>query len=106
MLAKNSIEYTGAVNHVSIVSLWEIAIKISLKKLQLNTEFDKVAEFISDNDFKILPISFQDTLLLSKLFFYHRDPFDRLIISQCINNKFILISKDHYFKAYDVEILW
>jgi len=54
----------------------------------------------------MLPISFQDTLILSSLPFHHRDPFERLLISQAINNKFTIISKDQYFDSYQIKVLW
>lgn len=54
----------------------------------------------------MLPITFQDTLVLSSLPFHHRDPFDRLIIAQSLNNKFTIISKDQYFQNYKVEVIW
>jgi PIN domain nuclease of toxin-antitoxin system len=43
---------------------------------------------------------------LSKLAFHHRDPFDRLIISQSIANEFTLISKDSAFSNYEIKLLW
>ena len=63
--AKRSIEENDAVNFVSIASLWEIAIKISLRKLELKTPFATIAEQITNNGFQILPVTFADTLILS-----------------------------------------
>lgn len=104
--AREAIESTDTVNFVSIVSLWEIAIKISLGRLSLKTSFEKIEEEISNNNFEMLPIAFQDTLILSSLPFYHRDPFDRLLISQAIKNKLTIISKDQYFDNYQIKVLW
>ena len=104
--ARKAIESSEATNFVSIVSLWEIAIKISLDRLDLKTSFESIGEEIINNNFQMLPITFQDTLVLSSLPFHHRDPFDRLLISQGINNKFTLISKDEYFESYKVKVLW
>ena len=88
------------------MSLWEIAIKISLDRLELKTSFENIGEEINSNNFQMLPITFQDTLILSSLPFHHRDPFDRLLISQGINNKFTIISKDEYFENYEIKVLW
>jgi PIN domain nuclease of toxin-antitoxin system len=104
--ARKSIESITAINFVSIASLWEIAIKISLGKLELKTKFAKISEQMDNNGFQILPITFEDTLELSKLPFHHRDPFDRIIISQCITNKLSLISKDKYFDQYNISLIW
>lgn len=104
--AKKAIESTGATNFISIVSLWEIAIKISLDRLELTTSFDKIEEEIFENGFQMLPISFKDTVTLSTLPFHHNDPFDRLLISQGINNKLTIISKDQHFDKYKIKLVW
>ena len=104
--AKKSIEEYDTVNFVSIASLWEIAIKISLGKLELKTPFSAIAEQITNNGFQILPVTFADTLLLSTLPFHHRDPFDRIIIAQSLTNKLTIISKDKVFDSYQVGLLW
>jgi len=95
--ARKAIESENAVNFVSIASLWEMAIKISLERLVLKTPFEQIGEQIINNNFKILPISFEDVLTISTLPFYHRDPFDRMIISQSLTNKLTIISKDKLF---------
>jgi PIN domain nuclease of toxin-antitoxin system len=104
--AKKAIEDNEATNFISIASLWEIAIKISLGKLELKSPFSKIAEQIANNGFQILPITFEDTLILSSLPFHHRDPFDRIIISQSFNNNLSIISKDKQFGAYQVNLIW
>lgn len=104
--AKTSIEKNEEINFLSIASLWEIAIKISIGKLELKTPFSKISEQLLINGFQILPIAFEDTLRLSDLPFHHRDPFDRIIISQCFNNNLSLISKDKVFKEYGINLIW
>lgn len=104
--AKKAIEEKDAINFISIVSLWEIAIKISIGKLELKIPFAKISEQLENNGFQILPVTFEDTLLLSTLPFHHRDPFDRIIISQSFNNKLRIISKDKFFDAYQVSLIW
>lgn len=104
--ARRAIESDNVVNFISIASLWEISIKISLGKLELKSSFEKLKQLIIDNDFIILPITFDDTVRLSSLPFHHKDPFDRIIISQSINNKLSVISKDRFFGDYDVDVIW
>ena len=104
--AGKAIESIEAFNFVSIASLWEIAIKVSLGRLELKTSFKKIEEQIIKNNFEILPITFRDTMVLSTLPFHHRDPFDRLLIVQSMNNKFIVISKDQHFDKYKINLLW
>ena len=104
--ARKAIEKTGAVNFVSIASLWEMAIKTSLGKLEMKSHFSKVAELMSENGFQLLPITFADTLLLLSLPFHHKDPFDRIIIAQSISNELTIISKDNYFNEYKIKLVW
>jgi PIN domain nuclease of toxin-antitoxin system len=100
------IEDVDAENYLSIVSLWEIAIKISLGKLEINISFEKLENYILENNFQILPISFNDLIKLSDLPFHHRDPFDRLLIAQSMSNEMNLISKDNIFSEYKVAQIW
>ncbi len=104
--SRKAIESLDSINFISIASLWEIAIKISLERLELKMPLQTLSDELLNNDFQILPITFEDILILSKLKFHHRDPFDRLIISQAINNNFTLISKDKQFESYKVKLLW
>ena len=104
--ARNSIETKNVTNFVSIVSLWEIAIKVSLGKLELKTPFSQISQQLVDNGFEVLPVTFEDTLIVAALPFHHRDPFDRIIIAQAITNKLTIISKDEQFATYSVKVAW
>jgi PIN domain nuclease of toxin-antitoxin system len=104
--ARKAIESGNAANFVSIASLWEIAIKTSLDRFSMSIPFKKLGEELEKNNFQLLPITFNDTVVLSKLAFHHRDPFDRIIISQTIVNEFTLISKDSEFANYEIKLLW
>lgn len=91
---------------ISIASIWEIAIKMSLKKLELQGSFPQINEFINQNDFEILPITFDHLQVLLKLEFHHRDPFDRIIIAQALNENITLATKDPGFIKYNVPVIW
>jgi PIN domain nuclease of toxin-antitoxin system len=104
--ARKAIESESSIKYISIASLWEMAIKISLGRLSLKTSFDEIKNQIEINNFQILHISFDDTLMLSTLKFHHRDPFDRMIVVQGITNKLTIVSKDNAFEAYKVKTLW
>jgi PIN domain nuclease of toxin-antitoxin system len=104
--AKAKIQQDGNSNFISIASIWEIAIKISLGKLEINRPFTELESQITDNGFHILPSSFSDTLLVSNLPFHNRDPFDRIIAAQGINNKLTIISRDVVFKEYTADVIW
>lgn len=104
--ARTLIEEKGIVNFVSIISLWEISIKISLGKLEILTPFSNFSQLINENGFEILPISFEDILLLTNLPFHHRDPFDRMLVVQSINNNLKILSRDEILDNYQVNRIW
>ena len=104
--ARTLIEEKGIVNFVSLISLWEISIKISLGKLEILTPFSNFSQLINENGFEILPISFEDILLLTNLPFHHRDPFDRMLVVQSINNNLKILSRDEILDNYQVNRIW
>jgi PIN domain nuclease of toxin-antitoxin system len=61
---------------------------------------------MEDNGFEIIPISFDHALTVSTLKFIHRDPFDRLIISQVLTDNLTIITKDEYIDKYDIKTIW
>ena len=93
--------------YVSIASFWEIAIKLSKGKLELTQPFSTLMAQMELNGFELLSISFEHTLELSTLPHHHGDPFDRIIISQAITEKYIAISRDKNFDKYNgLQLLW
>jgi PIN domain nuclease of toxin-antitoxin system len=90
---------------VSKASLWEIAIKVSLKKLTIAVDFFELEQFLVSKKFLFLDFNHTDWQTLSTLPFEHRDPFDRLIITQAINGNLKLITDDNKFKLYPVQLL-
>ena len=92
---------------VSPASYWEIAIKISCGKYELAGDFVQFMEtLISENDFEILPITPVHAATVAELPFHHRDPFDRLLISQAIVEKIPFLSADDAIDSYAVDRLW
>jgi PIN domain nuclease of toxin-antitoxin system len=83
-----------------------MAIKISLNKLSINSEFNEIFSFLGDNQIDVLPIEFRHLALLLNLDFHHRDPFDRLIISQSISDSLTILTKDSTFNSYSVKTYW
>jgi PIN domain nuclease of toxin-antitoxin system len=104
--ARQAIEDENNTLHLSIVSLWEITIKTSLGKLELAIPLEQIViNFILPSGIKILPIHIPHLLLLQTLPFHHRDPFDRLLISQAKSETLTLVSQDRMFEQYEVDIL-
>jgi len=91
---------------VSIASIWEIAIKISLNKFKFEKGFKKFLELIERNGFEIMPISVEHALAVSSLKFIHRDPFDRVIVSQALTDNMTIVTKDKTIVKYKVKTVW
>lgn len=105
--ARQAIEDEDNSLHLSIVSLWEMTIKTSLGKLQLKIPLDRILEsYIIPSGIEILPIHFDHLLVLRDLPLHHRDPFDRLLISQAQAEGLTLVSSDGFFSNYSVQTLW
>ncbi len=104
--AVNLIKDLNSKCFVSIASIWEIAIKISIGKLELNGGFDDISKLMKRYEIELLPLTFEHVQRLLKLDFHHRDPFDRVIISQGLVERFTIVTKDENFPKYNVKIIW
>lgn len=92
---------------LSVASLWEIAIKVSLGKLTLGKPFEElIPEQLVLNDVDVLPMGLDDLSLVATLPFHHRDPFDRLIIAQAITGELPILGKGSAFMQYPVKLIW
>ena len=90
-----------------MVSLWEIAIKSSLGKLDLQQPFDALfPSQIEQNGFAILPIRIEHIVCVVSLPFHHGDPFDRLIVSECKVEDIPILSMDSQLDGYGIKRLW
>ncbi|MFI3187955.1 twitching motility protein PilT [Crenothrix sp. D3] len=92
---------------LSIVSIWEMQIKIQLEKLHLNATLEEtITSQQTINGINILPITPAHIFTLESLPLIHKDPFDRLLISQAKLENLVLISKDSVFKDYKIPLVW
>jgi len=89
-------------NHilVSSVSIWEIVIKKSLNKLKAP---DNIKEILDKNDFKLLSMTIDHALYVEHLPIIHNDPFDRLLIAQCVVENLIFVTADKIIPKYKVN---
>jgi PIN domain nuclease of toxin-antitoxin system len=92
---------------LSVVSAWEIQVKSQLGKLELKRP---LAEVIRDqrkaNNLRVLPIWLKHVLALATLPAQHRDPFDRLLVSQARVEGAVLLSRDPLLALYEVDVRW
>ena len=91
-------------NHivVSAVSIWEISIKKSLKKLEVP---DSMIDVLKENHIDFLPITVDHVLFIEKLPKIHNDPFDRLLIAQAFVEGMTLVTVDSIIPQYNVECI-
>ena len=88
--------------YLSAMSIAEMMIKKSIGSLDI--DFDMV-KMVDEMGLKVLDFDARSALHLGVLPFHHRDPFDRMIISQAMVNKYKIISDDSKFKMYDCDLI-
>jgi PIN domain nuclease of toxin-antitoxin system len=91
----------------SLVSLWEIAIKIKTGKLStIGSSVAYIRSQMDDYGMELLPIRYDHVLNLEQLPHHHGDPFDRLLIAQALTESFPILTADAIFKRYGVKVIW
>jgi PIN domain nuclease of toxin-antitoxin system len=92
---------------LSMASLWEMAIKLSLGKLSLAQPFEVlIPQQMRSNGIESLGLEMDHVATVANLPFHHRDPFDRLLVAQAMVEQIPIVSADTAFDAYGVERLW
>jgi PIN domain nuclease of toxin-antitoxin system len=93
---------------LSVVSLWEIAIKANIGKLQLNCSFDDLLVRLDYLKVEIVTLSVEDTqaYLVLPMDETHRDPFDRMLVCQVMTKSLVLLSGDTKFDLYPIQRIW
>ncbi|WP_145856746.1 type II toxin-antitoxin system VapC family toxin [Pedobacter suwonensis] len=86
--------------YISVVSIWEITIKLNIGKLKLKDDINSIYQLLEKHGVKILQPSKSDFITYFTLPLIHKDPFDRLIISQALTNDLTLITDDQYIVNY------
>jgi len=105
--ARTVLEDEGNAVWASMVSFWEMAIKISLGKLDLGSDWmGEIQGFMRVNAVSSLPLRAEHCVALTSLPFLHRDPFDRMLIVQAQSEKLNLVTKDENIAGYEVAVVW
>jgi PIN domain nuclease of toxin-antitoxin system len=92
---------------LSIASIWEILIKVQSGKLKFPRPAGPyVLSRLAENRIKTLPISIDHLLTLERLPMHHRDPFDRMLIAQSMEEDWPIITSDPMFKQYPIQVIW
>jgi PIN domain nuclease of toxin-antitoxin system len=92
---------------ISVASLWEIITKVQIGKLALPAPVgDYLPAKLKANGILVLPITFDHVKHVEGLPLHHRDPFDRILIAQSLEEKLPVITSDPLFARYLVEVIW
>jgi PIN domain nuclease of toxin-antitoxin system len=100
--AKNYIADVDNIIFVSAVVIWEIRIKEALGKLEIAPDFFNI---VKQQGFEILSITAQHANKVGDIPMHHRDPFDRMLIAQAIEESLTIVTHDRAFKAYEIPLI-
>lgn len=91
----------------SVVSLWEAIQKVQIGKFSLpQPAGDFLTSELSAHSVQVLPVTLGHVLRVESLALHHRDPFDRLIIAQSIEEGWPIVTADPWFSRYPVDVIW
>lgn len=93
--------------HLSVASVWEMAIKLSIGKLRLSEPLGAIVrDARTARGIAVLDVQVGHVLRVEQLPWHHRDPFDRLLVAQVLEEGLILLSADEAFAAYPIQRVW
>lgn len=92
---------------LSSATVWELGIKLALGRLTLPVPLrELVQRAVREASVRVLAVAPDHGLRAAELPLHHRDPFDRLLVSQAITEGLVLLTRDPAMAAYDVEVVW
>ena len=92
--------------YVSILSAWEVAIKVSLNKLDFIGGSETFLSATEENSIDLLGVKGEYVKIVENLPYIHRDPFDRLLVSTAFSEKMTIITADENIRKYDISWIW
>jgi len=96
---------SGNTIYVSIATVWEVAIKLSIKKLDFDGGIDGFLEALKVEDFTLLGIYPEHIKTATSLPYIHRDPFDRMLIAQAMTENIPIMTADSEMLKYDIRTI-
>jgi PIN domain nuclease of toxin-antitoxin system len=91
---------------LSVVSIWEMQIKVQAEKLTIDKPLQEIIEHQQNaNNVLILPVEAAHIYTLGSLPLHHKDPFDRLLVAQAIAEDLMIVTGDRAFKSYPVKLV-
>jgi PIN domain nuclease of toxin-antitoxin system len=88
---------------VSTASIWEIAIKQALGRIKIDLK--ELEEVIITNNFESLPVKLHHAIEVSELPPHHSDPFDRMLVAQCLSETAYLLTHDEQLQKYGKVVM-
>jgi PIN domain nuclease of toxin-antitoxin system len=104
--ARRVMEAEGSELILSTASVWEMAIKARLGRLQLPATVEEYVAEKAASGFFLLPVEWNHAAAVEKLPFHHRDPFDRLLVAQALTDDLTIVSGDAALRRYGVRLVW
>ena len=92
--------------YISSISFWEIALLVKKGRLAMADVKAWKNEILNNTNIQLVEPSAAEMIDSTLLPDYHKDPFDRLLVSQAIRNNFLIVTKDREIQKYPVEIFW
>ncbi|MBK5299503.1 MAG: type II toxin-antitoxin system VapC family toxin [Vicinamibacteria bacterium] len=105
-VARQAIEASDTERLISAATVWEMAIKVSLGRLELAQPVDAYITEKIGQGYRTLAIGWTHAATVEKLPWHHRDPFDRLLAAQALAERCPLVTRDRVFRRYGVDVLW
>jgi PIN domain nuclease of toxin-antitoxin system len=92
---------------LSVASIWEILIKVQIGKMPLPQPAGAyLVKKLAENRIEMLPVKLDHVLKIEALPMHHRDPVDRILIAQSLEENLPLVTSDSVFNRYDLEVIW
>jgi PIN domain nuclease of toxin-antitoxin system len=105
LTARNAM--ASAERFLSVASIWEVLIKVRIGKLPLPVPAGNyLTAQMSANGVSVLSIKLEHVLQVERLHLHHRDPFDRVLIAQSLEEGWPIITSDPVFKKYPIRVIW
>jgi PIN domain nuclease of toxin-antitoxin system len=90
-----------------VASLWEVIAKVQIGKLALPSPVARyLSEKLRENGVSVLALTFRHVLRLEQIPMHHRDPFDRILIAQSLEESIPLVTSDGLFQRYPIDLIW
>ena len=104
--ARAAIEAADAELVISAATAWEMAIKASLDRLELDGTVEQYLQEKIEQGYVMAPISWECAARVEQLPWHHRDPFDRLLAAHALTERCPIVSRDRVFRKYGVDVIW